>query len=215
LRASARGAQVPRVRARRRPKIQATLAFSRLARCLLKYLGMKHIADKPSEREGTGDLRRMLSADHERLERLFIELIAAFEADAREDVACLWSEFDVGLRTHLQLEEQHIFPEFGKAHAAEVAALLRDHELIRAQLLELGVGVDLHITNDERVERFIDRLRAHAAREDALMYQWAAHQLPPEADSPIRGWLQKVLAGRPRRHAHSAATSADNTGDRA
>lgn len=174
---------------------------------------MQTNADKPSERAGSDDLRRMLSADHERLERLFVELIAAFEADARDDVARLWSEFDVGLRTHLQLEEQHIFPEFGRTHAAEVAALLRDHEHIRAQLLELGVGVDLHVTNDERVERFIDRLRSHAAREDALMYQWAARELHPEADSSIRGWLHKVLARAPGRHVRDAATSADKTGD--
>jgi hemerythrin-like domain-containing protein len=176
---------------------------------------MEPIADKPSERTGSSDLRRMLSADHERLEHLFVELIAAFEADAREDVARLWSDFDVGLRTHLQLEEQHIFPQFGKDHSAEVAALLRDHEHIRAQLLELGVGVDLHMTNDERVERFIDRLRIHAAREDALMYQWAARGLEAEAASSIRSWLQNVLAHTPGRHARDATTSAHHTGDRA
>jgi hemerythrin-like domain-containing protein len=176
---------------------------------------MEQTADKPSEHADSSDLRRMLSADHERLECLFADLIAAFEADAREDVARLWSAFDVGLRTHLQLEEQHIFPEFGKEHAPEVAALLRDHEHIRAQLLELGVGVDLHVTNDERVERFIERLRIHAAREDALMYQWAARELRPEASSNIRDWLQKVLVHAPRRHARDATTSAHHTGDRA
>jgi hypothetical protein len=131
---------------------------------------MQSIAEKTQGRAPNGDLRHMLSDDHQRLERLFADLLAAFKAEAREDAARLWSAFDAGLRTHLQLEEQHIFPEFAKSRAVEVAALQREHEQIRSRLLELGVGVDLHFTNDKHVEQFIRELRLHAAREDALMY---------------------------------------------
>lgn len=154
---------------------------------------MQPIADNTSKRAPNRDLRRMLREDHERLECLFDDLLMAFKADAREDAARLWTDFDAGLRTHLQLEEQHIFPEFAKAQAAEVTALEREHEQIRRRLLELGVGVDLHLTNDSHVEQFIQELRLHAAREDSLMYQWATRELHPEASSYIRGWLERAL----------------------
>ncbi|HEX6240738.1 MAG TPA: hypothetical protein VFZ61_07590, partial [Polyangiales bacterium] len=57
-----------------------------------------------SSRPRTEDLRQLLSRDHERLDRLFRDLLCAFEADARQDVARLWNEFDGDLRLHLRLE---------------------------------------------------------------------------------------------------------------
>jgi hypothetical protein len=124
-------------------------------------------------------LRGQLIRDHERLEKLFEDLRAAFEADAREDAARLWTDLDRGLNAHMEFEERHVLPAFRGVDASEAAHLLREHDLIRRRLTVLGVGVDLHVLRAEIVADFIALLRAHARREDALLYRWAERELPP------------------------------------
>jgi hypothetical protein len=123
------------------------------------------------------DLRQLFTHDHERLDRLFRDLLAAFEADARVEAGQLWNEFDTDLRAHMQLEEELLLPQFAETHAAEALALVREHEQIREKLLQLGVGVDLHLTRFGQVEDFVRLLRGHAKREQELMYRWAARRL--------------------------------------
>lgn len=141
------------------------------------------------------DLRTLLAQDHARLEQLFDRLLAAFRADDRDEVATLWSAFDVGLEAHMELEEERILPEFAKVDSLEAAALAREHVAIRNLLNELGIGVDLHSTKAEAVERFIFRLREHAKREDALMYRWACANLQDAVQTSIRTRLLATLRG--------------------
>ena len=129
----------------------------------------------PSHR---ASLRGMLIQDHQRLERLFVDLLAAFNADAREDTSRLWGEFDSGLNTHMAFEERLLLPAFSADHPSEAQALLAEHEQIRRTLSELGVGLDLHLARTEVVSDFIARLRSHARREDELMYRWAERNTP-------------------------------------
>jgi hypothetical protein len=131
-------------------------------------------------------LRGRLLLDHERLEQLFDELRAAFDADAREDAARLWADLDRGLSTHMEFEEQHILPAFRAVDPSEADRLLRDHDLIRYRLTELGIGVDLHLLRAEVVADFIALLRAHALREDALLYLWAERGLPESVQAAFR-----------------------------
>jgi hypothetical protein len=66
-----------------------------------------------------------------------------------------------------------LFPQFRQAHPAAAAELVADHGNLRAMLGDLSVGLDLHLTRADMVERFVVVLRSHAAREDALLYRWA------------------------------------------
>ncbi|HEX6241301.1 MAG TPA: hemerythrin domain-containing protein, partial [Polyangiales bacterium] len=85
---------------------------------------------------------------------------------------------------------------FAETNAAEAAALRREHHLIRDKLLQLGVGVDLHVTRHAQVEEFVRELRAHAKREDDLMYRWAEAQLDdPALRRGLVGWLSTKLQG--------------------
>jgi hemerythrin-like domain-containing protein len=152
----------------------------------IEQRGIEH-----SGSEGRASLRWVLTRDHERLERLFEELCAAFDADARADAAVLWTEFDAALRVHMDLEERFILPAFSATEPHEAAALLDEHERIRAQLDELGVGVDLHLLRAEVVSEFTAALRRHAERENALMYRWADHALP--------SWQRDAVSERVRR----------------
>lgn len=119
------------------------------------------------------DLKQRLLADHRRLEQLFLQLMAAFDANAREDTQRLWSELERGLDAHFSLEERQLLPAYAKVDSTETRALLSEHALLRAQLAELGAGVDLKLVRAEVAQGFIDMLRAHGEREDALLYSWA------------------------------------------
>jgi hypothetical protein len=142
---------------------------------------------------GGDDLQALLHRDHERLERRFSELLCAFEADARSDVARLWNEFDRDLRAHLAIEEEQLLPKFVDFNAPEALALLREHQSIRDKLLRLGVGVDLHLTRHNQVEDFVAELRAHAKREDALLYRWSEEHV---RDPELRSTLKQRLTGK-------------------
>jgi hemerythrin-like domain-containing protein len=131
-------------------------------------------------------LRGQLIRDHERLEQLFQDLRAAFDADAREDAARLWGELDRGLSAHMEFEERHVLPAFRSVGSSEVDALLREHDLIRRRLTELGIGVDLHTLRAEIVADFVALLRAHAHREDGLLYRWAERELPASTLAKFR-----------------------------
>src|SRR5438105_2047749 len=91
-------------------------------------------------------LRVLLAQEHAELEALFGRLLAAVNADVTLEIATLWSEFDSRLRAHLELEDKHILGAFGLVHPIDAAHVRDEHAQIRATLLELGVGIDLHLS---------------------------------------------------------------------
>lgn len=127
------------------------------------------------------DLRELLLVDHRRLEQLSEQLQDAFDADAREDTQALWTELERRLEAHFKVEERLLFPRFGNLDATETRALSAEHRLLRERLAELGVGVDLKAVRADVARGFLDMLRAHAAREDVLLYRWANEALAEEA----------------------------------
>lgn len=153
---------------------------------------MKHMQARAGVQRSS-DIGTLLANDHARLGKLCAGLVAAFRADDREKCTALWNECESGLEAHLSLEEQLILPEFAKIDAEEAAALVREHAAIRAELGELGIGVDLHCTNADAVERFVNVLEEHAKREDSRMYRWARKNLEPGAAASIRRQLRAAL----------------------
>ena len=143
------------------------------------------------------DVQTLLRREHAQLETLFEELVTAFRAGDREESAALWNAFESDLEAHMVLEEKLILPEFAKVDAAEAAQLAGEHAAIRTSLSELGIGVDLHCTNLDAVEAFIRLLKAHAKREDALMYRWARKNLRAGVEATTRprpvGGVRKLL----------------------
>jgi hemerythrin-like domain-containing protein len=122
-------------------------------------------------------IRDRFLADHRRLEDLFEQLLDAFESGAREELSPLWTRFESDLGRHMDAEERFLLPAFAAINAKEAAAIRADHQKIRCQLAELGVGVDLHIVRLAVASELVEHLRAHAHREDKLLYQWADEHL--------------------------------------
>jgi hemerythrin-like domain-containing protein len=125
----------------------------------------------------TQPIRDRFLADHRRLEDLFEDMLNAFEDGMREELSQIWTRFENELQRHMDAEEKFLLPAFARVNATEAEDILAEHQEFRSRLAELGIGVDLHIVRLAVASKFIDRLRAHAHREDELLYQWADESL--------------------------------------
>ena len=139
-------------------------------------------------------IRDRLLADHHRLEGLFEHLLDAFENGAREELSPLWTQFESELNRHMEAEETFLLPTFARSNQTEADAILADHLVIRTGLAELGIGVDLHIVRFATATAFIEHLRAHARRENLLVYRWGDEHL---REQERMGLLQAIQAERP------------------
>ena len=131
----------------------------------------------PPERAKPESLRAFLTRDHQRLEVLFGHLLEEFGEGHRDGVREMWTRFDTGLSSHIKAEERYLLPEFEKVQPAEAAALRADHAFFRKTLAELGLGVDLDMVSLDVAEEFVKALRAHARKEDDLLYRWAQAEI--------------------------------------
>ncbi len=136
--------------------------------------------------------------DHSELEDLFAGLLDAFEANDREGVAQLWTEFDDRLAQHLDAEERFIIPYLFASRPRDARAILEEHRHIRSRLVELGCGVDLHTLRLEAARGFIDELRAHARHEEDVLYRWADEHLPAAEQAQLVARLTAPLRRRAR-----------------
>jgi Hemerythrin HHE cation binding domain len=135
-----------------------------------------------------------LLADHQHLDTLFSQLLADMHAGEWRICQRTWSRFERELLDHMAAEEALVLPSFERVNPSETVGLREDHATIRSLLADLGVRLELHAVKEEHVRHLIESLRSHAAREDALLYRWAA-ELEPD--------LQKALRGRLASHAAS------------
>lgn len=111
-----------------------------------------------------------MTRSHDYLRELLERVLAAMAANARQDVCALWSELDHGLLAHMEAEERFVLPVFAHVDPEEARALLREHGLLREQLLQLGIAVDLHAARYESSREFAQLLERHAGREENLLY---------------------------------------------
>ena len=122
-------------------------------------------------------LESMLAGDHHRLEREFQVIVTRAYGGDFQQLEAEWLAFQSALLTHLDAEERTMIPELARDRPGEAKALLDEHTDIRIKLLQLGVDLDLHCLRAERVEAFVDALRAHAHREENIFYPWVDRRL--------------------------------------
>lgn len=122
-------------------------------------------------------LESMLAGDHHRLDREFQAIVTRAYGGDFQQLEAEWLAFQSALLQHLDAEERTMIPELAKDRPAEAKALLDEHANIRIKLLQLGVDLDLHCLGADRVQDFVDALRAHAHREENIFYPWVDRQL--------------------------------------
>jgi polyisoprenoid-binding protein YceI len=160
-------------------------------------LGKERGPSEAASSQGPDDaVRAVLSQDHERLERQFQSIVAEASSDDPIELREAWRAFEGEVLRHFEDEEVHILPAFAHQRPIDAQILLAEHERIRASLIRLGVDLDLHCLPAERIADFVASLRAHARREDEVLYPWAAHRLGDAARDRIRREISQTEEAR-------------------
>lgn len=147
-----------------------------------------------ADQELESSITQTLAEGHARLQRSFTDIVGlSLELDG-DDLRQPWKAFELALIHHLDLEEAHVLRPFASAEPGPAAEILAEHKGVRAALTQLGIDLDLHCLRPEQVQTFIEQLRTHVAREESLLYPWAARQLGAEARTRLRHALQAYEA---------------------
>ena len=128
-------------------------------------------------RPRSGRLGRQLRLDHRELESDFADLHRRGVAGDWHDLNAVWSDFGERFETHMKFEEEELFPVYVRHRpeaATEVAELKAEHGAIRALLDQLALEIQLHEIRAHTVDAFIERIEAHAKRENERFYAWAS-----------------------------------------
>jgi len=138
----------------------------------------------------------LLAEHHRTLDDRLNQLMTRAEGGDPGQLGSAWSAFETELTRHMDLEEVEILPAFAEDHPDEARALLAEHGALRAALNEIGMTLQLHCLRTDTIADFARRLKAHAAREDAVLYAWAhAHAGSGTWDTIKRGLKQVARLG--------------------
>ncbi len=119
------------------------------------------------------------SADqHHAIELACRALLARAEANQPLEVVSEYRRLERALLDHFEMEERVMLPEYAEYAPRDAHAIRGEHATIRRLLFRVGLEVELHALRPETLNYLIEMLRAHAAREDAGMYAWAAAKVP-------------------------------------
>jgi hemerythrin-like domain-containing protein len=159
---------------------------------------------EPSTEVSSPTLREHFLADHRRLDALFERLLDAFEADDQIEIRRLWGLLEPTLLAHLEAEEQHLMPAFNRVAEQSARELLAEHEDLRKRVADLGAALDIHIVRLEAARAFIEVLREHARKEDALLYRWADENVDASKKARL---LERLMSSsyEPAGRAHGLA----------
>ena len=137
-----------------------------------------------------------MQASHHSLAGLARELLAAVRADDRDAMHALWCRFESQLLGHLEAEERYVLPAFGRIEPDAARGLIRQHGVLREQILETGIAIELHHVRLETIEQLLAALLEHARREEGLLYRWASTMLDRKLALAARRHVAIAPAGR-------------------
>lgn len=137
--------------------------------------------------------RAKLAKDHEELDALLERLAEDVEAPGKGELETTWAALESRLLRHLDAEERFLLPLVEASHPLEVQLTLDEHALIRKQLAELGVAIELHCARKPQITELIRFLRAHAKHEDEALYQLAGEKASIAVEHSILETLKNAV----------------------
>jgi len=115
-----------------------------------------------------------LIQEHQALDTLFEEIANRVHCGDTAALDESWTALESRLLAHFDYEESHLLPRFESIDPAEALRIREEHKLVRRALQDTGVAIELHTVREQNVEEFLTLLRAHAAREEKLLYPWSS-----------------------------------------
>jgi len=139
------------------------------------------------ENSQTWSIADFLGTDHRRLGELWRDFLQQLRAGNLERVRSRLAEYLVGLRYHIRVEEEVLFPTFearsGMRDAGPTAVMRHEHREIEAVLKKLAAltkaqdcGIIARTIQDQRLDPSA-LLRSHDAKEENVLYPMSDHML--------------------------------------
>ncbi|HEY4117812.1 MAG TPA: hemerythrin domain-containing protein [Byssovorax sp.] len=153
---------------------------------------MTHLVTSEIRATRPTSLRAALMEDHRETHAAAMRVAQCFDADDSHGALAEWPAFERGLLEHMNAEEMHVLPRFAEIDPDEARALRDEHAVIRRELGDLGVALELHVARKSTLDALVARVWRHAEREDELMYAWAERSLPER----VRDALLRRLGAR-------------------
>lgn len=143
------------------------------------------------------DVTDYLQEDHRRLDQIFNTFQEAFKEERWEEALTAFREFDLGLRRHIQAEEEILFPLFeektGMHDAGPTFVMRMEHTDIRDFLEKIMNATEAR--NREETARatdmLVNTLADHNMKEEQILYPESDSFLTPEER---RDFIKKAQA---------------------
>lgn len=139
-----------------------------------------------------------LTRHHRELEQLFRAVAELAHGGDARSLGQLWNRFDRIVRAHIGVEEEELLPLFRVHHPDEAELIAREHVELLRLLDQIGIDVDLHLLREPIADELLERLRAHARREEVTMYPWAERSLPYWREALTAAFDADVLEPAPK-----------------
>ncbi len=137
----------------------------------------------------TTRFRDLLPRDHARLDAMLASILELVHVDLRPELAEHWAVYEDGVLAHLDAEEMFMLPELARHDAPRANEIRTEHATIRALLAEVGVGIELHVVREDRMQELATFLRRHAEAEEREFYKWADKELP---EGSLQGLVRRL-----------------------
>jgi hemerythrin-like domain-containing protein len=128
-------------------------------------------------------LEATFKADHQQIDGLWAEVEAAVEREDAEAVPAAWRRFDAGLRRHLAMEEEVLFPAFeaatGMTQGGPTFVMRSEHAQMRGvldQMAQAMAGGD-HRELVDQGDTLLILIQQHNAKEEGMLYPMAERAL--------------------------------------
>ena len=152
------------------------------------------------------DVIDLLTRDHKRLDDLFARALHLVNAGNVADAAPLMKEFSVGLKRHMDVENNILTLSFAAPRdqfgADPTSTMLREHEEILMQATLIESYFEDGLPDAKEVSAFFAILSGilakHEFREESLLFpHWSAalHRAPAEAQQDLFNKVKVTLAG--------------------
>ncbi len=135
--------------------------------------------------------------DHDRLDGLLVDCIGALHSGERDHARVALHDFCDGLRRHIRVEEEQLFPALAQAtgtSSGPMGCMHREHAGIQQGLRLMETALDAD--DAERFQLGLDLLMAilpgHNQKEEQVLYPLADRVLPAAEQAAMLAGLERT-----------------------
>jgi regulator of cell morphogenesis and NO signaling len=142
----------------------------------------------------------LLGQDHRRLEQVWERFLKGLESDDLESIRAEFAVFEAGLRRHIRVEEDALFPAFeqatGMSGGGPTAVMRSEHREIKAILDTLAAQVRAGDCNSVRQTLVVAQpaalLERHDAKEENILYPMSDQSITGESRAAVMAAIRSL-----------------------